>query len=648
MAQRFSDRTEGKQIINLYEINIIKKDSSLLPIELNATRMEYEQENAVLVFIRDISERKQAEDKIKESEEKFREIFENKGTATGIFGDDGIIINCNSKFEEMSGFTKEEIEGKMKWSDFVVKEDLERLQKYHSERKKTSASPPYHYECGINNKNGERVYVTVDIALTREYRIVSLTDITDRKQAEEALHESSTKNEALLSAIPEMMFVLSKNGTYLDYKAEKENELAIPREEIIGKNLSETGFSRGRVKFILSQIEDTLKTGKIHSFEYKLKIHNSDNFYDARLVPFGKDSILATVRNITESKKTETALRQSEERFRRLFEDLGDAVFVTKVGGTDRGDIMEANPAAEKQTGYTKNELVSMNIINDLSIPKSGEFSSDEWEKKLYKGDIVTTVEKKRKKDGSDYWTEVTVTPIKFKGIKASLSINHDITERKQAEEQIKKSLKEKNILIKEIYHRVKNNLAVVSSLLNMQSKYINDKKAIEAFKETRDRVMSMSMVHTQLYNSDDYTNVEYKKYVKNLVSRVFYTAKISGQVKLHLELDDVTVPIDKAIPCGLLLNELVTNALKHAFPKNRKGNLRIIMRSLKDEYCEIIVKDDGVGIPENFDLEKSKSLGLKLINLLVKQISGTLEIESKQGTEFRIRLNTEPGQIIR
>jgi len=223
-----------------------------------------------------------------------------------------------------------------------------------------------------------------------------------------------------------------------------------------------------------------------------------------------------------------------------------------------------------------------------------------------------------------------------------------DITELKRAEEQLKKSLKEKEILIKEIYHRVKNNLAVVSGLLNIQAAKIKDKKAKAAFQETRDRIFSLSEVHSQLYQSENYSIVDYKEYIKKLVSNIFYSSQMSGHVKLHLDLADINLPIDKAIPCGLLLNELVTNALKHAFPEKRKGNLWITTHFLEDKNCELIVKDDGIGIPESFNIEKTETLGLKLIDLMAKQIEGTLEIESKKGTEFRIRLSTESGEVIR
>lgn len=191
---------------------------------------------------------------------------------------------------------------------------------------------------------------------------------------------------------------------------------------------------------------NSLKTKKPYDIVHRLKLKDGtikfvnekcQTFFDKNGQPL---SSVGTVQDITELKVAEDELLRSEKRFKALFEDLGDAVFVTKIGGENKGRILEVNSAAIKQTGYTRNELLNMNIINDIFISGSGEISTDEWEDKLNKGETVTTTEKKRRKDGTEFWTEVIVTSIDFKGERASLSINRDITERKKAEEKLKKS----------------------------------------------------------------------------------------------------------------------------------------------------------------------------------------------------------------
>ena len=351
-----------------------------------------------------------------------------------------------------------------------------------------------------------------------------------------------------------------------------------------------------------------------------------------------------SLENLVEKRTKE--FQESEKKFRVLYNNSPD-MFVSV--SPDDARILLCNDTLLKKTGYSREEIIGSPIFkmyhDDCMEEVKNTFQQFVKTGKIQDKELIL-----KRKDGSKIEVSLNVDAVRNDAGKILYSISswRDITERKHVENQIKKSLKEKDILIKEIYHRVKNNLAVVSGILNLQSKYIEDKKAIDAIRETQIRVTSMAMIHSHLSDSENYTSIEYKKYVKNLVTNIFHSLKMSGQIKLHFDLDDIILPIDKAMPCGLLLNELVSNALKHAFLKNRKGNLRIIMSSLEDKNCELIVKDDGVGLPENFDLEKSKTFGLKLINIMTKQIDGTIEIISDKGTEFRIRMNTEPRQEIR
>jgi PAS domain S-box-containing protein len=213
-----------------------------------------------------------------------------------------------------------------------------------------------------------------------------------------------------------------------------------------------------------------------------------------------------------------------------------------------------------------------------------------------------------------------------------------DITERNQAEEQIKASLKEKEVLLKEIHHRVKNNMQIISSLLNLQSGYIRDnKEALEMFQETQNRIRSMALIHEKLYQSKDLSRVNFAEYIQSLATQLFHSfAANSHVITLKVDVDDVFLAIDRAIPCGLIINELVSNSLKHAFPAGKEGEIRIGFHSDDNEFT-LIVSDTGVGFPKDLDFRNTESLGLELVVTLTDQVGGTIELHSNAGTEWKI-----------
>jgi two-component sensor histidine kinase len=213
-----------------------------------------------------------------------------------------------------------------------------------------------------------------------------------------------------------------------------------------------------------------------------------------------------------------------------------------------------------------------------------------------------------------------------------------DITERKHHEEQLKSALKEKDLLLSEIHHRVKNNLQIIDSLLGMQSDLLLDEKAIPVLKDSQNRIKSMAMIHQILYESSDFSHVDFSSVIHSLISNLSATYALeSSRIHININAESVLLPIDISIPLGLILNELCTNAMKYAFIDNRTGNINIILKYSTANMVQIVVTDDGVGIPEEFDIENASSLGLQLVQLLSEQISGKLTIHRSNPTSFSL-----------
>jgi two-component sensor histidine kinase len=220
----------------------------------------------------------------------------------------------------------------------------------------------------------------------------------------------------------------------------------------------------------------------------------------------------------------------------------------------------------------------------------------------------------------------------------ANEKLRHEVTERARVEEQIKASLKEKEALLQEIHHRVKNNLQVISSLLHLQSSQTADKQILGILRESESRVRSMALVHEALYRSPDLARVDFAEYIDHLTTDLFRSYGVNAQdITLKIDVQDVALDIDTAIPCGLIINELVSNALKHAFPDGRKGEVRVDFQADGGDRLVLAVSDDGVGLLEDTDLQLTGTLGLQLVSTLTRQLGGDVELDGSSGTAVRI-----------
>ena len=223
-------------------------------------------------------------------------------------------------------------------------------------------------------------------------------------------------------------------------------------------------------------------------------------------------------------------------------------------------------------------------------------------------------------------------------------ALSTDITERVQAEEQIRSSLKEKEVLLREIHHRVKNNMQVISSLLKLQSDTVKDKQVIESLINSQLRVQAMAAVHETLYSTENMVSIDFNTYVSKLTRTIFQSYGISSnQIEFKIVAESIKLGVDQATPVGLLINELVSNSLKHAFPENRKGEIAIILKGTNKDEAELIVSDNGIGLPEDLDWRKTDTLGLRLVNLIAEnQLDGNIDLERDKGTCFIITFKLE------
>jgi len=280
-------------------------------------------------------------------------------------------------------------------------------------------------------------------------------------------------------------------------------------------------------------------------------------------------------------------------------------------------------------------------IIMDLPswAAKNEEMKSrKEKEKPLFLPYLLVTSSKDLKMVKADVWEsfdEVITVPITKMVLQSRVRV---LLQTRMLSVQVNQLLQDKEMLMKEIHHRVKNNLMVISSLLNLQSRYIEDEDARGIFKESQNRAKSMALIHERLYRSGDLKSIDFADYIRSLTRDLFNTYSTeNGRVKLVMNVEDVMLDVNHAVPLGLIINELITNSLKYAFPDEQEGIISINFYKDGDEYL-LEVSDDGVGIPTDFELDKSDSLGMLLVNSLTSQIQGQLELERSPGTTFHIR----------
>ena len=580
-----------------------------------------------------------AEQALMESEGKFRELSDMSPAAIIVYHGNSIVYT-NDYTSKMAGYTKEELKNMNFWDIFHP--DFIEMVKKRGIARQRGEKVPERYEIKYIKKSGETRWADISarriIYEGKPAGMAMLVDITNRKIAEKALKESENLYRTIFNNTGAATIIIGPDTTIILANYGWEKLTGVSKEE-----------QENRTSWTIYIHEDDVERMKAFHYARRNDPSLAPNIYECRVVDAKKEvhdcivhvdiipgtqNSVASLIDVTELKKTEKALSESEKKYRALYEDNPSMYFTVDVGGV----LHSVNQYGCEQLGYMSEELIGKSFLklfqekdketalNSLKICASNLGEVFHWE--------ICKV----RKDGSVIWVKDSARAIrKNNGNIVIFIVSEDVTERKQAEDKLKDSLCEKEVLLREIHHRVKNNMQIISSLLSLQSKYVKDIKDKELFEESRNRVRSMAIIHEKVYQSEDLSNINFSTYLPEVVYSISNYYMLHHRINILVDVEDVSLNIETAIPCGLIVNELLTNSLKHAFPNKRHGNVEIKLCTDESGEITLIVRDDGVGFPEGIDFEKTESLGLRLVDVLMKQLGGTINVNYGDGTEFRM-----------
>jgi len=625
-------------------------------------------ENEIFSLIRNITERIENQIILEQKNEIFKIAEKTGGFGTFVINHKDNSLWMSEGLKLMFNMTEEDV---MRLSPNLSNTNIhpdDLLKTRQSLRKLQETGKKIQIEIRILNKEH---LLFLQITATKNEKneneiIGTIQDITKRKDYETKILEREKEYKTLAQNLPEIITRTNKQGNIIFVSPSIKQLFGIDPKTLIGKQIHQLPFPAKNTKRWKKAIKEIVETGKKSIFIGEIETPMGVMYFEHQILS-ERDingeitSFLSVAKNITEEHITKQKLEQSKQDFENLADYSPAGIMIR-----DKTKVYYANKTTLEIFGISMSELFNINIVDSIVLPEYKKQIEERTQKVMNGGDVpFIDIKIRRPFDGKQIEIESKLSKITYQGkellqvvfrdislqrkmmkmqIRAefaeesNIGLQKEIKNRKEIENQLKKSLKQKEVLLKEVHHRVKNNMQVISSILNLQCNKIEDEKIKEVLIDSKERIRSMSLVHENLYRSKDFDNISLSEYLYNVVSNLSMTYKLNPEkIKIIIDVENAIISLEKSIPIGLIISELITNSIKHAFKNQDKGKIEISLKTDKNAKSILIIKDNGSGVE---DIKKvKKNVGLEIIESLADQLEAKLTIDTKNGMSFQLEI---------
>jgi PAS domain S-box-containing protein len=581
--------------------------------------------------IRDETLKKKAvEMALKQNERKFQNFTELLPEVVCETDLEGNLTFVNKKAFEVFGYTSMDLKKKLNILNMLAPFEKERVMNNLHSLFKGKKSDSYEYVARRKDGTTFPVMIHANVVLEGDLPIgmrAVVVDITAQKNHEEIIRQNAEKMSLIIDNSPIGVCTTDLVGNFQTVNPAYCNILGYSSEELIGKHFNDFTHSDDISKN--KELFNKLVKSEIQYFDLEKRYVRKDKeiiicriraqiVHNAKGKPFFE---IAVAEDITAQKKALEELKYREEFNFALFHHNPIETMVVDKDGR----IMQTNQAIINNR--TRPPEIGAVMYKDYAADH--EIDMFDVLMKCIKTGKTMNISNSSYKD--KVWM-IQIAPFREGAIITSM----DITARKHAEQKLVKSLQEKDVLLKEVHHRVKNNMQIISSMLKLQARHITNEEALQHINDSQNRVRSMALIHEKLYQTDDFEEIEFYGYVRSLINYLILSYReLMARISIQIEIKDIWLDINTSIPCGLIINELITNSLKYAFPDDRKGIISISLTKADSDKLKLEIKDNGIGFPKGFTIETNDSLGLQLVTALSKQLHATLEVKRDEGVCF-------------